>query len=138
MTTRSSGRVRAHSLRKFFVTQLTDHGVQDKVINYFLGHAIPEVDSVYWSRRVEELRRVYAENERYLNPVSTKTLAEISSFKEMKRKIKELELRVDNLSREQIKVESVSAFKPIPVFLVGNRNVFRCSKELDFVVTKLN
>jgi len=29
-------------LRKFFVTQLTNHGVEDKVVNFFIGHKIPE------------------------------------------------------------------------------------------------
>jgi len=32
------GRIRAHCLRKFFVTQLTNHGVEDKIVNFFIGH----------------------------------------------------------------------------------------------------
>lgn len=49
------GTLRAHSLRKFFITQLTNHGVEDKIVNFFIGHKIPDVNRVYWFRRVEEL-----------------------------------------------------------------------------------
>jgi site-specific recombinase XerD len=52
------GRLRAHSLRKFFVTQLTNHGVEDKIVNFFIGHKIPDVDRVYWYRRIEKLRKI--------------------------------------------------------------------------------
>jgi hypothetical protein len=64
------GRVRAYCLRKFFVTQLTNHGVQDKVVNFFIGHKVPPVDLAYWIRRVEELREIYRQREKYLNPIS--------------------------------------------------------------------
>jgi site-specific recombinase XerD len=53
------GRLRTHCLRKFFITQLTNHGVEDKILNFFICHKIPEVDRVYWFRRVEELRKIY-------------------------------------------------------------------------------
>ena len=66
------GRLRAHPLRKFFVTQLTNHGVEDKIVNFFIGHKIPDVDRVYWFRRVEELRRIYAERQQHLNPINQK------------------------------------------------------------------
>ena len=66
------GRLRAHSFRKFFVTQLTNHGVEDKIVNFFIGHKIPDVDRVYWFRRIEELRRIYAERQEYLNSQSRK------------------------------------------------------------------
>ena len=46
------GRIRIHCLRKFFITQLTNHGVEDKIVNFFIGHKISDVDRVYWFRRV--------------------------------------------------------------------------------------
>ena len=58
------GRIRVHYLRKFFVTRLTNHGVEDKVVNFFTGHKIPEVDRVYWFRRVDELREIYRQREK--------------------------------------------------------------------------
>jgi len=64
------GRMRAYCLRKFFITQMTNHGVEDKIVNFFTCHKISPVDLVYWSRRVEELREIYRHREKYLNPIS--------------------------------------------------------------------
>jgi len=64
------GRMRAYCLRKFFITQMTNHGVQDKIVNFFTCHKISPVDLVYWSRRVDELREIYRQREKYLNPIS--------------------------------------------------------------------
>ncbi len=66
------GRMRTYCLRKFFITQLTNHGVEDKMVNFFTCHKIPEVDLVYWSRRIEDLREIYMEREKFLNPISSK------------------------------------------------------------------
>ncbi len=66
------GRMRTYCLRKFFITQMTNHGVEDKMVNFFTCHKIPEVDLVYWSRRVEDLREIYREREKFLNPISGK------------------------------------------------------------------
>ena len=64
--------MRTYCLRKFFITQMTNHGVEDKMVNFFTCHKIPEVDLVYWSRRVEDLREIYREREKFLNPISSK------------------------------------------------------------------
>ena len=37
------GTMRTHGLRKFFITQLTNHGVEDKIINFFTCHKIPDI-----------------------------------------------------------------------------------------------
>ncbi|HIH98157.1 MAG TPA: site-specific integrase, partial [Thermoplasmata archaeon] len=66
------GTMRTHGLRKFFITQLTNHGVEDKIINFFICHKIPDIDRVYWSRRVEQLRKIYEERQQYLNPINGK------------------------------------------------------------------
>lgn len=66
------GRLRTHSLRKFFITQLINHGVEDKILNFFICHKIPEVDRVYWFRKVDELRKIYAQRQQYLNPINGK------------------------------------------------------------------
>ncbi len=55
------GRIRIHCLRKFFITQMTNHGMEDKIVNFFTCHKISEVDCVYWNRRVDTLRQIYAE-----------------------------------------------------------------------------
>ncbi|MCL0092342.1 tyrosine-type recombinase/integrase, partial [Dehalococcoidia bacterium] len=88
------GLLTAHSLRKFFVTQLTNHGVQDRIVDFFIGHKIPEVDRVYWFRRVEELRNIYAERQRCLNPLSQKPELDLSKLEGLKQKIEELGERI--------------------------------------------
>jgi len=64
------GRMRAYCLRKFFTTQLTNHGVEDKIVNFFTCHTLSPVDLAYWSRRVDVLREIYQQREKYLNPIS--------------------------------------------------------------------
>lgn len=84
------GVVRAHSLRKFFITQLTNHGVEDKIINFLTCHKISEVDRVYWSRRIDELRNIYAQGQQYLNPINHKREYDLNKLKDIKAKIREL------------------------------------------------
>lgn len=91
------GRFRAHCLRKFFVTQLTNHGVEDKIVNFFIGHKIPEVDRVYWFRRVEMLRKIYAERQQYLNPLNKRQKFDLNKLEDIKKKIKELEEKIKKL-----------------------------------------
>ena len=74
------GRIRIHCLRKFFITQMTNHGMEDKIVNFLTCHKISEVDRVYWSRRVEGLRKIYAQRQQYLNPISLKRGLKISHF----------------------------------------------------------
>ncbi|MEM2704789.1 MAG: tyrosine-type recombinase/integrase [Candidatus Bathyarchaeia archaeon] len=91
------GILRAHSLRKFFVTQLTNHGVEDKIVNFFIGHKIPEVDRVYWFRRVEELRKIYAERQQHLNPFNQQQEFDLNKLEDIKAKIEELEKKIKEL-----------------------------------------
>lgn len=93
------GILRAHSLRKFFVTQLTNHGVEDKIVNFFIGHKIPDVDRVYWFREVEELRKIYAERQQHLNSINQKREYDMSKIEDLKAKIEELEKRIEELSK---------------------------------------
>ncbi|KXB02190.1 hypothetical protein AKJ43_02275 [candidate division MSBL1 archaeon SCGC-AAA261D19] len=85
------GRMRAHGLGKFFVTQLTNHGVEDKIVNFFIGHKIPDVDEVYWCRRIERLRKIYSERKKHLNPLSQSRQFDLNDFKDIKAKIRQLE-----------------------------------------------
>ena len=34
------GRIRMHSLRKFFITQMTNHGMEDKIVNFLTCHVV--------------------------------------------------------------------------------------------------
>jgi integrase/recombinase XerD len=97
------GILRAHSLRKFFVTQLTNHGVEDKIVNFFIGHKIPDVDRVYWFRRVEELRKIYAERQQHLNPINQKREYDLNKLEDIKAKIEELEKKLKELEEAKMK-----------------------------------
>jgi integrase/recombinase XerD len=111
------GRIRIHCLRKFFITQMTNHGVEDKIINFLTCHKISDVDAVYWNRRVEELRRIYKERQQYLNPVNgDKKHYNLEEIKDIQAKIEDMDKRI--LSVEQIKEliaevieEKLSSFK---------------------------
>ena len=91
------GTMRTHGLRKFFITQLTNHGVEDKIINFFICHKIPDIDRVYWSRRVEQLRKIYEERQQYLNPINGKKHTfDLKKLKGIIAKIKEMDAKIDD------------------------------------------
>jgi len=104
------GRMRVHCLRKFFITQMTNHGVEDKIINFLTCHKISEVDAVYWNRRVDTLRRIYAERQQYVNPVNGKRkYYDLREIKGIRGKIMDMEKRI--LSVEQIRKLIKDAFE---------------------------
>jgi len=93
------GRMRTHCLRKFFITQLTNHGCEDKIVNFMSCHKISEVDSVYWNRRVDELRAIYRQREKFLNPISASSSKQtIEDMKTMQARMEELENQVKLLT----------------------------------------
>ena len=92
------GRMRIHCLRKFFITQMTNHGMEDKIVNFLTCHKISEVDCVYWNRRVDHLRKIYAERQQYLNPINGKKKHfDMKQVKGIIAKIKDVEERLDSL-----------------------------------------
>lgn len=94
------GRMRVHCLRKFFITQLTNHGVEDKIINFLTCHKISDVDAVYWNRRVEELKRIYAERQQYLNPINgNKKHYDLKEIKGIQEKIHDIEKRIPSVGQ---------------------------------------
>lgn len=89
--------MRTPGLRKFFITQLTNHGVEDKIINFFVCHKIPDIDRVYWSRRIEQLRKIYGERQQYLNPINGKKHTfDLRKLDVIIDKIKEMDSKIDN------------------------------------------
>ena len=88
---------------------MTNHGVQDKVIDFFAGHAVSEIDRVYWSRRVEDLRKTYAERQQHLNPLSLKQEYDLSKIEGLQAKIIELEARIEDITaKSTVRFESAS------------------------------
>lgn len=64
------GRMRTYCLRKFFMTQLTNHGMEDRIVDFMMCHKVSQVDLSYWQRRVDQLREEYRKREKFLNPIS--------------------------------------------------------------------
>ena len=92
------GRIRIHCLRKFFITQMTNHGMEDKIVNFLTCHKISEVDCVYWNRRVDQLRKIYAERQQYVNPINGKKKHfDLKQVKGIIAKIKDIEEQIDSL-----------------------------------------
>jgi len=103
------GRIRTHCLRKFFITQMTNHGMEDKIVNFLTCHKISEVDCVYWNRRVDTLRQIYAERQQYLNPINGKKKHfDLKQMKGILAKIKDLEGRIDSLPTSELVKKIVS------------------------------
>jgi len=97
------GRIRTHSLRKFFITQMTNHGMEDKIVNFLTCHKLSEVDCVYWNRRVDTLRQIYAERQQYVNPINgQKKHFDLRQMKGIIGKMKDLEERIDSLPTREI------------------------------------
>jgi len=103
------GRIRIHCLRKFFITQMTNHGMEDKIVNFLTCHKISEVDCVYWNRRVDTLRQIYAERQQYINPINGKKKHfDMKQIKGIIAKIKDLEGRIGSLPTSEIVKKIVS------------------------------
>jgi hypothetical protein len=104
------GRMRAYSLRKFMITQLTNHGTEDKIVNFMTSHKLSPVDLAYWSRRVENLREIYREREKYLNPISgTQSKQNLDDIKNLQAKIEELENQIKIIMNGLANGNTVSA-----------------------------
>jgi integrase len=94
------GRIRTHCLRKFFITQLTNHGVEDKIINFLTCHKISNVDSVYWNRRIDSLREIYNERQQYINPIDgDKKHYNLDEIKDIQSKIQDMDDRIPNIKQ---------------------------------------
>lgn len=97
--------LKATSFRKFFIMQMQNCGVQNIVIDFFVGNAMPEIDRVFWSKRTEELRQIYGDNQQHLNPSSIKNNIDFSKVDELKAKIEQLEIQIALISSRKILVE---------------------------------
>ena len=103
------GTLRTHCLRKFFITQMTNHGMEDKIVNFLTCHKISEIDCVYWNRRVDTLRRIYAERQQYVNPINGKKKHfDLKKLKGIIAKIKDLEGKIDNIPTVEMVQKMIS------------------------------
>lgn len=61
---------------------------------------------VYWFRRIEELRKIYAERQQHVNPINQKREFDLNKLEDIKAKIEELEKKVKELELEETKMKS--------------------------------
>jgi len=60
-------------------------------------HKILDVDRVYWFRRVEELRKMYAERQQHLNPIKQKQGFDLTKLEDIEARIVELEKKMKEM-----------------------------------------
>ena len=81
---------------------MTNHGMEDRVVDFFLCHKIHEVYRVYWKRRTEELRNIYRVREKHLNPLtSSQSQKDIEEMKKLSERVGKLETLVEKLQKIQ-------------------------------------
>jgi integrase len=114
------GTIRVHCLRKFFVTQLTNHGVEDKIVNFLIGHKISDVDRIYWFRRVEKLREIYRQREKFLNPISGTQHEDLRKIEDLIKKVREIDEKLKTFNETKIKEIVFSVIKEYGVIFNGN------------------
>ncbi|MEM2419628.1 MAG: tyrosine-type recombinase/integrase [Candidatus Bathyarchaeia archaeon] len=61
--------LRPHSLRAAFRTILGDAGMDRDVVEFFMGHKLPEQLRVYHSRSRDGWRAIYAKYMQYIEPM---------------------------------------------------------------------
>lgn len=52
------------------MTQLTNHGMEDRIVDFLMCHKVSSIDLSYWQRGVDQLREEYRKREKFLNPIS--------------------------------------------------------------------
>lgn len=95
------GILRARSLKKFFINQLINHGVEESIVDFMSCKKVPEADRVYWSRNIEELREIYNKCQQYLNPFNYDKESSLDKSKGIDENIKTLDIRVEELEKEK-------------------------------------
>ena len=88
---------------------MTNHGMEDKIVNFLTCHKLSEVDCVYWNRRVDTLRQIFAERQQYVNPINGKRkYFDLKQLKGIIAKIEDLEGRMDGLPNSNMVRKIVS------------------------------
>lgn len=98
-----------HALRESFGSIMTNSGVPDTIVDFWLGHEIGELAEAYKSVQFESLRKMYLERERLIS-----INVERVDVEELKGKLKveidqqsrQLQVLVNNLLTENIDLKS--------------------------------
>ncbi|MBS7615011.1 tyrosine-type recombinase/integrase [Candidatus Bathyarchaeota archaeon] len=84
-----------HALRESFGSIMTNKGVPDTIVDFWLGHEIGEMAEAYKRGKIEDLKRLYLEREQFIS------ITQLSAnMKEVKDRLGELELENVRLRKE--------------------------------------
>lgn len=106
--------LRGHNLRKLFYTLLRNEGVDSFIVEFWMGHTIPEEQAAYFEAIPDKLKRIYAKYVHilFIGEFETKVLAskEYSELNEKLEDYKEaLSERDGRIKELQEKIEAMEA-----------------------------
>jgi len=93
-----------HALRESFGSIMTNKGVPDTIVDFWLGHEIGEMAEAYKRGKEEELRRIYLEREPFIS-ISPRSEIEEKLRREMDEKTRRLQILVNGLTAENLELK---------------------------------
>ena len=91
-----------HALRESFGSIMINKGVPDSIVDFWLGHTIGEMSEAYKRRRFEDVKKMYAEKERFISISAPESEALEEVRRETDNKTKKLRENFDNLYSENV------------------------------------
>jgi len=98
-----------HALREAFGSIMTNKGVPDSIVDFWLGHRIGEMAEAYKRQRFEEVKRMYSERERYISIVTPESEAIEEIRKESQEKTMQLRENFESLYNENVQLKKILA-----------------------------
>jgi integrase/recombinase XerD len=101
-----------HALRESFGSIMTNNGVPDTIVDFWLGHAIGELAQAYKSVQYQSLKEMYLQRERLISITAPPVdLAEIENKVELKveERNRQLQTLVNGLTTENLELKSKMA-----------------------------
>ena len=95
--------VSPHALRESFGSIMTNKGVPDTIVDFWLGHEIGEMNEAYKRGQFEDLKRLYLEREPFISISSGGELEE-KLRAEIDGKNRTLQQIVNGLTRENMEL----------------------------------
>lgn len=93
----------SHALRESFGSILTTKGIPNSVVDFLLGHAIGDMAKAYMTVQLEDLKKTYAANEKYLSIYSAERSDSDSRIEVLEKELADLKTAMGRLT--QIKPE---------------------------------
>lgn len=96
--------LRSHNLRRYFYSTLTNHGCNAVIVEFLMGHKLPENQSGYYRGNVAELQTIYRKYVPYLTIQKEFDISESPIFLKMKERNEELEKDnyIKNVERDEL------------------------------------